>query len=261
MSIIGKKFGHLTVIEYDHTNDKYETFWRCRCDCGSETIVRRSNLQSGTATTCGSRVHRMEDLSGRTFGRLTVICFDHIDLRHESNWLCKCDCGNETVVTRDRLLRGVTRSCGCYHRDRTIECNTTHGLRNTKIYNVWDTMIRRCENKNNQRYHRYGGRGITVCDEWHRFENFYEWAMNNGYESGLTLDRINNDDGYYPENCRWIDNTAQQNNKSNNHYITYNGITHSRADWSRILNVNYETLRFRILRGDMRDFEVYFNEN
>lgn len=182
-----------------------------------------------------------------------------MDYRHESKWRCECDCGNETIVTRDRLLRGITRSCGYYHRDRTIESNTTHGLRHTKIYGVWDAMIRRCENKNNQRYHRYGDRGIMVCDEWHRFENFYDWAMCNGYEDGLTLDRKNNDDGYYPENCRWVDNITQQNNRGNNHYITYNGVTHSRAEWSRILDVNYETLRHRLSRGNMRDFEEYFS--
>ena len=99
-----------------------------------------------------------------------------------------------------------------------------------------------------------------MCSEWHKFENFYSWAMNNGYEIGLTLDRKNNDDGYYPENCRWVDNLTQQNNRSTNHYITYNGITHTRSDWARILNVKYETLRARVRRGDMHDFEKYFSE-
>ena len=203
----------------------------------------------------------MEDLSGKRFGRLTVIRYDHSDSRHESMWLCECDCGNKTVVTRDRLLRGITKSCGCYHRDRTIECNTTHGLRNTKLYAVWDSMIRRCENKNNQRYHCYGDRGISVCGEWHKFENFYNWAMSNGYENGLTLDRKNNDGNYCPENCRWIDNLTQQNNRGDTCYITYNNITHSRAEWARILGVRYETLRYRISRGNMSDFEKYFGED
>lgn len=121
-------------------------------------------------------------------------------------------------------------------------------------------MIRRCKNETNRKYPRYGGRGIKVCCEWYNFENFYNWAMCNGYESGLSLDRKNNDGDYCPENCRWVDNITQQNNKSDNHYITYGGITHSRADWSRLLNVNYQTLRARVARGDMRDFEEYFGE-
>lgn len=204
-------------------------------------------------------IKQIEDLSGRRFGRLTVIHFDHMNSRHESTWLCQCDCGNETVVTRNSLLRGVTKSCGCYKRDRNIETHTKHGMPNTKIYRVWDAMIRRCENKNNKRYHCYGGRGINVCDEWHDFRNFYDWATHNGYEEGLSIDRKDNDAGYYPENCRWIDNLTQQNNKSDNHYITYNGITHSRADWSRILGVEYQRLRWRVSRGDMRDFEEYFS--
>lgn len=121
-------------------------------------------------------------------------------------------------------------------------------------------MVRRCENENNKRFHRYGGRGITVCDEWHSFENFYNWAMRNGYKVGLTLDRKDNDRGYGPENCRWVENLAQQNNKTNNHYITYNGVTHSRAEWSRLLDVNYESLRYKVSRGNMHDFERYFCE-
>lgn len=249
------------MIDYDHTDDKYRTFWRCLCDCGNEKLIAKGNLISGNTTTCGGRIHRMEDLTGRRFGRLTVMSYDHSDSRDESMWLCRCDCGNETIVTRNNLLRGTTRSCGCYHRDRSIECNTTHGLRHTKLYNVWDSMIRRCKNENNQRYRCYGGRGISVCDEWGNFENFYDWATHHGYEDGLTLDRKNNDGDYCPENCRWIDNLTQQNNKSNNHYITYNDITHSRAEWSRILGVKYETLRARVSRGNMRDFEEYFGGN
>ena len=122
-------------------------------------------------------------------------------------------------------------------------------------------MRQRCDNVDHKFYQRYGGRGIKVCDEWTDFEHFRDWAIDNGYETGLTLDRECNDDGYYPENCRWVTQQIQTNNRSTNHFITYNGDTHTVAEWARLFKVNYSTLQGRIKRHDMRDFEEYFGEH
>lgn len=171
-------------------------------------------------------------------------------------WKCQCDCGNMTIVRRGSLTSGDTVSCGCYHKEHAHEFPRTHGLTYSPLYNVWRGMIRRCTDQNASNYDRYGGRGINVCDEWrHSPEVFYKWASSNGYKSGLTLDRKDNNLGYYPENCRWITREVQQNNTRRNHMFTYNGQTHSVAEWSRILNVNAETLRYRILHENFTDFE------
>lgn len=151
-------------------------------------------------------------------------------------------------------------SCGCYNRESFIKRSTTHGSSDTPLYNVWRSMCQRCDNANHKSYHRYGGRGIKVCDEWNTFERFRDWALDNGYDNGLTLDREHNDGGYYPDNCRWVSQQVQTNNRSNNHYITYNGETRTQAEWARLFRVNYSTLQGRIKRHDMRDFEEYFKE-
>jgi hypothetical protein len=123
-------------------------------------------------------------------------------------------------------------------------------------------MIQRCTNPNAKNYERYGGRGIGVCDEWQTdFKSFYDWAIQHGYSKELTLDRKNNTRGYDAENCRWVNREIQQNNTRRNHYVTYSGETHSLAEWSRLLDINHETLRYRVINGNMKDFERYFYSN
>ncbi len=143
------------------------------------------------------------DLTGKRFGRLTVIRRDGEDKFLQAMWLCECDCGIKVRVRGRGLRTGNTKSCGCYRNEATIATHTTHGMRHSRIYNVWHTIKARCFNENNPSYHLYGGRGITVCDEWREFVPFYEWAMANGYEENLSIVRINNDGNYEPSNCRW----------------------------------------------------------
>lgn len=121
-------------------------------------------------------------------------------------------------------------------------------------------MRRRCNDIKHEHYDYYGGRGIEVCEDWSDFKNFYDWSINNGYKPGLTIDREDGNGNYCPENCRWVDNITQANNKSNNNIVTYNDVTKTVAQWARLFGVQYETLRKRIQRGDMRDFEYYFNK-
>ena len=127
---------------------------------------------------------------------------------------------------------------------------TTHGKTGTRIHNEWRSMKRRCYSKEQKGYKDYGGRGITVCDEWlHDFQAFYDWAMANGYDDNLTLDRIDSNGNYEPSNCRWVSQKVQQNNRRNNHYITYNGKTQTAKQWAEELNINYSTIITRLNRG------------
>lgn len=193
---------------------------------------------------------------GKRFGRLVVEKLDYVDSRHYTHWVCKCDCGNIVSIRRNQLTSGDTISCGCYHKEHNGEQWFKHGLTNNPLYKVWAGIKARCLNPKAANFYRYGGRGITVCDEWKNdFKVFHDWAVSHGYRENLTIDRINNDGNYEPSNCRWVTNKTQQNNTRRNHIFTYKGVSHSIAEWSRILNVNHETLRYRIKVSNLKDFE------
>ena len=191
------------------------------------------------------------DLTGQKFGRLTVIRIateEERNNRAEVYWLCKCDCGNEKIISGHSIKRGLVVSCGCYHKEISQK-RRKHGESKTKFYKLWHGMIESCENPTNGSYKNYGAKGIKVCEEWHDYENFKNWALNKGYKEGLSIDRIDNYDNYYPENCRWVSFIEQQNNKRNNHYITYNNKTQTMTDWARELGINYQTIIARLKRG------------
>lgn len=192
---------------------------------------------------------KLIDLTGQRFGMLTVL--NRADNKGKRTmWNCLCDCGNKAVVGGSNLKNGNTRSCGCLHKKMLISNSKTHGLSCHPPYRVYSHMKGRCCNKNDENYKRYGGRGITICDEWlSSFSAFYEWSMKNGYKSGATLDRIDNNSGYSPSNCRWTTMQVQSNNRRSNHYITYNEKTMSASDWSRETGINVGTIIARDRSG------------
>lgn len=157
---------------------------------------------------------KINDLTGQKYGKLTVIKYCGSNKRGRALWLCQCDCGNTKVILGNSLLSKLTLSCGCYNKEHSKNIHTKHNLSYSKLYKVWGGMKTRCYNPKFMYYSNYGGRGITICDEWlNNFKTFYEWAINNGYKEGLTIDRINNDGIYEPSNCRWITRAEQNRNQ------------------------------------------------
>lgn len=188
-----------------------------------------------------------EDLTGKRYGKLTVIERIYKTGNKRTFWRCKCDCGKETVVSASHLKDGHTKSCGCLHRELAKELHTEHGQSGTRLYNIYMLMKRRTGDERDKEYKDYGGRGIKICDEWENdFNAFYNWSINNGYSEDLTIDRINVNKNYSPDNCRWATRKEQANNRRTNRNISYNGETHNIRQWAEKLGINYNTLSSRI---------------
>jgi len=194
-------------------------------------------------------------LTGQTFGRLTVV--EQLPSRNgKIYWVCKCNCGKDIEVLGDKLKQGHTKSCGCLKAERNMSfCKNsrTHGLTKTRLYKIWAGMITRCRNPNRKKHKKdYQDRGITVYPEWYKFEVFQEWALANGYTDTLTIDRIDNDKGYSPENCRWADAKTQANNRTTFcRYITFGGETLTIAQWADRIGVKYNYLYRRLIKKDV----------
>lgn len=197
-----------------------------------------------------------KDLSGTRYGRWTVL-YEGTPVIREGNrrirkWVCRCDCGTEREVFEKSLKSGASESCGCYHSELMHEVgkvNTTHGMTNTRLYRIYKHMRRRCSDPKDIRYERYGGRGIRVCDEWSTFEPFAEWALSNGYDDSLSIDRIDTNGDYTPDNCKWSTNSEQAVNRSTTCLIEYNGKTQSISQWADEIGMPYKKLWKRIHSG------------
>lgn len=161
--------------------------------------------------------------------------------------ICKCDCGKIIEVRGTSIVNKVVKSCGCVILEKNTKRLTKHGMFGTRIYRIWNGMKKRCLKKTEPSYHRYGGRGITICDEWKNdFLAFYNWATANGYKDNLTIDRIDNNGNYEPNNCRWATNKEQSRNTSVNRLLHYNGESHCVAYWAEKIGINYRTLLTRL---------------
>lgn len=158
---------------------------------------------------------KAKEIVGQRFGRLVVVERAGTNAHRGAMWRCKCDCGREIITSTNHLTMGRTKSCGCFKIDNHRIAITKHGMRlgNKRLYQIWADMKARCNNPNNRAWEYYGGRGVKVCAAWEKPEPFFKWALENGYREDLTIDRINNDGNYCPENCRWATHKEQNMNK------------------------------------------------
>lgn len=256
LDLTGNKYGRWTVIKKAETSKK-DIEWNCVCECGNIGVIRGSSLRSGNSKSCGCLSREMAskrfsenpkpksitNLSGMKFGKLTVIeIAEHIKGKH-IKWRCVCDCGKEVISAGVYLTNGSKTHCGC-------EKPFSYRLSYHRLHRIWSNMKFRCNNANDDRYDDYGGRGIAVCKEWQEsFEVFCKWALKNGYDKNLTLDRIDVNGNYEPSNCRWITMFDQMGNMRKNVHITYKGETKHLSEWCRILNVRHSTIAYRLKNG------------
>ena len=247
IDLTNKKIGNLLVIERDYEKSLKKPFWKCQCDCGNIKTISSAHLLNGQTKSCGCK--NKKPLEGKKFGMWLVI--EKMKKGpHKGLWKCQCDCGNIGYVNSSNLINNKSKSCGCFQKKITIKRLTTHNMTNTKLYRTYYGMKTRCYNKNDKRYKDYGGRGIILCDEWkNNFLNFYNWAISNGYEQSLTIDRIDNDGNYEPSNCRWVENKIQSNNRRNNIYFEFLGFKKTLKQWTDFMNWDYKKYYGRYSRG------------
>lgn len=193
----------------------------------------------------------MYDLIDKKIGELKVIGYSNKDV-----CICKCDCGKLVLETENKLLRNITISCG--HKD-------IKDVNKTRLRTIYNNMKARCYNKNSISYKYYGEKGVIICDEWldkkKGFKTFYNWALNNGYKSNLTIDRINNKGIYEPQNCRWVDINVQNNNRTICHYITYKGKTLTLSQWAKKCMLSPGVLLYKINKiGEKETLDVFLKE-
>lgn len=179
---------------------------------------------------------KKQDLTGCRFGKLIALSKDQ---EHRRKWLCQCDCGNIISVLDYSLKSGHTQSCGCKKlKNNGLTRRITAS--NDRLYNIWQSMRKRCYSPSNKDYKNYGQRGITICDSWKdSYIEFYRWSLDNGYCDNLSIDRIDTNGNYSPDNCRWVSMKVQQRNRRNNVYIFHDGQTLALSEWCEILHFNY----------------------
>lgn len=207
---------------------------------------------------------KKRELVGQKFENLTVIKEYGRDKYKNVLWECLCDCGEKTIVTSGNLVTGHTKSCGCLQKIRIISSNTKHGYarrgdNHSRLYSVWGGMMQRCLNPRSTNYKNYGGRGICICDDWKNFENFKDWSLQNGYQENLSIDRIDVNGDYCPQNCKWSTNIEQANNKRGTKKYLFNKENLTVAEISRKYNLNYEKVRESINAGKIKEIELIIN--
>lgn len=261
VDITGSVFNKLTVIKRTGTNKQGEALWLCKCECGGSIITRGSSLRNGTTQSCGclqftqrqamgrANANRLHDLTGKQFGKWLVV--ERVKSKPRTVlYKCKCECGTIKNVRATSLTTGASTSCGCYKAEKAAIQAKTHGLSRHPLYHVISDAIDRCHNPKAQEYHRYGARGITVCEEWRENrERFIEWAVSNGYAKGLTIDRIDNNRGYAPDNCRFVTQQENTNNRRNTVLVEIDGKKIPCTEAARIYGISAGKIRKRYRAG------------
>lgn len=235
-------------------------------------VVKRSAKQS-------VQYEDIEPIFGKKFGKLTALPIVFVEdvqdengtiMIHKRKYIikCQCDCGNYYYANRLQLLNGRVNSCGCEKKERLSQRNKEFSKKYSdsdsqvdspynKLYNSWSAMKHRCLYPSDTHYNYYGGRGITICEDWLDYEKFKEWAIKNGWQNDLTIDRIDYDKNYEPSNCRWVDMKTQHNNTSSNKFLTYKGKTQSLALWCEELNLSYGRIKARLNDCNMSVEEAF----
>lgn len=245
--ITGQRFGKLVALNFFEIK-KAETMWNCQCDCGNTHISSYRNLKGGNCQSCGCKLGETQtiNIKGQKYGRLLVLNFIEIK-KHKAYWSCLCECGNIKNISGTSLINGKTQSCSCLQKERFLESIITHNLCDTVEYNTWQGIKSRCNNKNNP---WYGGKGIKVCDKWvNSFENFLE-DMGLRPSDKHSIDRIDSNKDYSPENCKWSTDLEQNNNRRSNVKILntetdeiYSSITEA----ARAINMKSNTLTSKLI--------------
>lgn len=250
--LTGRIFGKLTVIRREPSK-KRDPQWLCQCACGSPPrFIGGQPLRIGHSRSCGCA--RLKPIAaGHVFDRWTVIGGERNERTRRMFHRCRCICGIEKIVSAYHLLSGQSRSCGCLARELLSRRAASHGFSRHPLYAIWGNMHRRCADPRNAAYKDYGARGITVCERWADIAVFIEDMGERPGET--TLDRIDNDKGYSPENCRWATNQQQQNNRRPTKpfkrvlEITAFGETLPVGEWMRRRGIPRSTLQYRLKRG------------
>ncbi len=254
LDLTGKKFGKLTVVEQCESK-KGRVYWKCRCDCDENKFVEIASmmLMNGKTKSCGclrkelASKRNLIDLTGKKFGRLLVLRRAENGNCGQTKWWCRCECSDdkEFEVHGGCLATGNTQSCGCLMRELARDTHTTHGMCGTPEYKTWAAILKRCYSENDPGHKNYGGRGITVCDRWRNsFENFF--ADMGERRDGFSIERIDTNGNYCPENCCWADKKTQANNKRTTVLVTFNGETLPITEWASKIGIKPTTLYKRV---------------
>ena len=271
----GQTIKGIEILQFLGQDKHSNSVYRCRCHCGNVWDVRINAIIGRENPSCGCSTSRLDNSVdkwkkhiGEKHGRLTIIDFERVlsGSRYRPQYICRCDCGNTVSVRVNQVLNEKTLSCGCYtkeiQRARLTGTGYSDGLYKTRIFNIWEAMHHRCYNKKHKNYMSYGGRGIGICYEWHRdneygFKNFYRWAMANGYQDNLSIERDDVDDDYYADNCRWVTQFEQSINKRNTVYVSieqnFDAIgkppiryTFPIPIWAKITGMSTKAIRLRL---------------
>lgn len=245
----GKTFARLTVIKRAPDLKKGIPRWECKCSCGNVTFASSADLKRGNSKSCGCLRKEMctIDLTGRTFGRLTVIKRSGVDKYGKAQWECQCSCGNTKIINGNNLRSGGATSCGCRSKELIKNLKLTHNKSHTSEYSIWAGIVKRCTNPKCRSFKNYGGRGITIQPEWRiSFQTFYDY-IGPRPSAEHSIERIDNNFGYVLGNIKWATKTEQNNNRRSNHDITFNGRTMNLKQWAKELGIKRSTLNSRIV--------------